>query len=148
MALNADRVGTVYPAFVYEVSREKIREYAAAVGESDPRYFADDDEMVAPPTFAACFSIGNALRTVLDDPQLGAHPRLVHGSQSFTYGDRPMRPGDVLRCEPSIVSITPRGDNEFLVIALEATFVSDETLAARAESTIVFLGSANGSDAG
>src|SRR5690606_24159499 len=41
MALNRDKVGTTYPSYTYEVSREKIREYAAALGESDPRYYAD-----------------------------------------------------------------------------------------------------------
>ncbi len=140
MALNQARVGTSYPPFLYEVSREKIREYATAVGETDPRYFSDGDDMVAPPTFAACFSIGRGLQQILDDPELGAHPRLVHGAQSFTYGSRPLRPGDVLRCTPEIVSLTPRGGSEFLVVALDARF-ADDTLAVRAESTVVFLGS-------
>jgi hypothetical protein len=57
MALNRDKVGTSYPSYTYEVSREKIREYASALGESDPRYFSDGDDCVAPPTFAACFTV-------------------------------------------------------------------------------------------
>jgi len=57
VALNRDRIGTSYPSYRYEVSREKIREYAAAVGETDPRYYSDGDDCVAPPTFAACFTL-------------------------------------------------------------------------------------------
>jgi hypothetical protein len=63
-----------------------------------PVYLSDDGDIVAPPTFAACFTINEALQQVLDDPQLGAHTTLVHGSQSFSFGERPMRPGDALSC--------------------------------------------------
>ena len=38
VALNREKVGTAYPSYTYEVSREKIREYAIALGETDPRY--------------------------------------------------------------------------------------------------------------
>ena len=51
MALNCDKVGTSYPPYVYEVSREKIHEYAIALGETDPRYLSTGDDCVAPPTF-------------------------------------------------------------------------------------------------
>jgi len=45
---------------VYAVGREKVREYAYAVGETDPRYLDPDAareagfaDVVAPPMFAA-----------------------------------------------------------------------------------------------
>jgi hypothetical protein len=142
MALNRDKLGTSYPSYTYEVSREKIREYAMALGESDPRYFSDGDDGVAPPTFAACFTVVKGGAAALSDPQLGSHPALVHGTQRYVYGARPLRPGDVLTCTPRIAGITARGRNEFLVIAVDCRFAGSDELAVRSEATIVFLGSA------
>ncbi len=142
MALNRDKLGTSYPPYTYEVSREKIREYAMALGESDPRYFSDGDDCVAPPTFAACFTVVKGGAAAFADPELGSHPALVHGTQRYVYGERPVRPGDVLTCTPRIAGITARGRNEFLVIEVEARFADADELAVRSEATIVLLGSA------
>ena len=140
MALNRDKVGTVYPAYTYEVSREKIREYATALGEQDPRYFSDGADCVAPPTFAACFTITKGGAAAFGDPELGTHPALVHGSQRYTYGARALRPGDVLTCTPRIADISSRGANEFLVIEVEC-IDADGAHVVTSEATIVFLGS-------
>jgi len=142
MALNPSKVGTVYPSYTYEVSREKIREYAMALGESDPRYLSEGDDCVAPPTFAASFTVIKGGMASFADPELGAHPALVHGSQRFVWGTRPLRPGDVLECTPRIESITARGRNEFLVTVVDCRFVDTGEHAVSAEVTIVFLGSA------
>jgi hypothetical protein len=147
MALNQDRVGTVYPVYRYEVAREKIREYAVALGESDPRYLSDGDDCVAPPTFAAAFTLAKGLTALLGDAELGAHPVLVHGSQAFRYGARPLRPGDVLTCTPRIESIAVRGRNEFLTTLVDCRFADSDELAVEAEVVIVFLGSAPQDDA-
>lgn len=142
MALNKERVGHEYPTYRYEVSREKIREYARALGETDERYFSDGDDCVAPPTFAATVTVIHGGQNALADPELGAHPVLVHGSQSFEYGERPMKPGDALFCVPSIESISYRGRNEFLTIAVDCRFDGTDELAVLGRETIVFLGSA------
>jgi hypothetical protein len=146
MALNAAKVGTVYPSYVYEVSREKIREYAAALGESDPRYFSDGDDCVAPPTFAATFTVIRGGMAAFGDPDLGAHMVLVHGSQRYAFGERPVRPGDVIVCTPRIASITARGRNEFLVTEVDCRFRDTDERAVLSETTIVFLGSAPRTD--
>ena len=148
MALNRDKVGTEYPSYRYEVSREKIREYASALGESDPRYFSEGDDCVAPPTFAACFTVIKGGQAAMSDPELGTHFALVHGSQKFTYGDRPIRPGEVLSCTPRIDSISARGANEFLTVAIDCRHEDSGELAVTASQTIVFLGSAPSSGDG
>ena len=147
MALNQSKVGTVYPPYRYEVSREKIREYAMAVGETDQRYYSYDDDCVAPPTFAATFTLIKGLMIVKSDSELGAHPALVHGSQAFRYGTRPLRPGDVIECSPRIESITTRGRNEFLTVVIDCRFANDGELAVEADVVVVFLGSAPQEDA-
>jgi hypothetical protein len=148
VALNQARVGTVYPTYRYEVAREKIREYATALGETDPRYLSDGDDAVAPPTFAASFILSRGLMVLLSDPELGAHPALVHGSQGFRFGTRPLRPGDALDCTPRIESIAVRGRNEFLTSIVDCRFADSGELAVEAEVVIVFLGSAPRDDAG
>lgn len=144
MALNRDKIGQEYPTYTYAVTRVKIREYAAALGESDPRYFSDGDDCVAPPTFAACFTITHAgvANSVFGDDDLGIHPALVHGSQAFRFGDRPLRPGDVVECTPRIADIRSRGRNEFLTLEIDCRFADGGDLAVHTENVIVFLGSA------
>ena len=142
MALNPAKVGAVYPTYTYEVSREKIREYATALGETDPRYFSEGDDCVAPPTFAASFTIIKGGMASFADPELGAHPALVHGSQVFTFAERVLRPGDVLRCTPRIEAILPRGRNEFMTTVVDCVFADTGEPAVSAEIVIVFLGSA------
>ena len=141
MALNRDKVGTQYPPYTYEVSREKIREYAQALGESDPRYYSDGDDCVAPPTFAAAFTVIKGGAAAFSDPDLGVHPALVHGSQRYVFGDRPVAPGDTLTCTPRIADIQTRGRNEMLTVEVDCRF-PDGSLAVRSEAVIIFLGSA------
>jgi hypothetical protein len=148
VALNRDKVGTTYPPYTYEVSREKIREYAAALGETDPRYTSDGDDCVAPPTFAAAFTIIKGGAAAFADPELGAHWSLVHGTQRYEFGDRVLRPGDVLVCTPSIASISARGRNEFMDVEVDCRFADTDERAVLSRATIVFLGSAPAADAG
>jgi hypothetical protein len=141
MALNQDKVGETYPSYTYEVCREKIHEYAKALGESDPRYLSSGDDCVAPPTFAACFTVIKGGEAIMSDPDLGIHFALVHGSQSYEFGDRPIRPGDVLTCTPRVADISVRGRNELLTIEVDCRFEGGD-LAVRSTGVIVFLGSA------
>lgn len=142
MPLNRDKVGTTYPTYRYEVCREKVREYATALGETDPRYFSEGDDAVAPPTFAACFTIIKGSASAFADEELGTHPALVHGSQRYTFGERPIRPGDVLVCTPRVAEISSRGRNERLTIEVDCRFEDSDQRAVLSEAMIVFLGSA------
>lgn len=148
MALNEDRIGHVYPSWTYEVSRAKIHEYASALGETDPRHTSDGDDCVAPPTFAANFTIMQGAEAMVADPELGAHWKLVHGGQAYEYGDRPIRPRDVITCTPRIADIRHRGANEMLTIEIDCRFDDSDELAVTSTGLIVFLGSAPGQDDG
>ena len=39
MPVNTEAIGKSFPPFEYEVGKEKIGEYARAVGEDNPLYF-------------------------------------------------------------------------------------------------------------
>lgn len=141
MGLNTERIGHSYPPYHYEVSREKVREYAAATFVDDPLVRADagavpGHEVIAPPTFAACFTIGRP--EIWEDPDLGAHWNLVHGSQAFTF-HRPMRVGDVLRCTPTITDITVRSKMELLDLRIEAVDVATGEPVVTSDATIIFF---------
>jgi acyl dehydratase len=82
-----------YPAVDYAVGREKIREFAAATGETDPLCFDLDaaraagyPDLVAPPMFAVVYA-SRALVAGLFDPEVGIDfGRMVHGAQEFVWG--------------------------------------------------------------
>lgn len=123
MALDQSFVGRTYPPTEpYEVSREKIREFAEAVGDAHPAYTDTEaakalghPEVIAPPTFV--FSVTfRAAGQVVADPELGLdYDRVVHGDQRFAY-TRPVRAGDRLAVTSTIESIKSMAGNDILDI--------------------------------
>lgn len=99
-----------------------MREYALAIGLAEPAYTGDAREIpaadvVVPPTFPACFTVVRS-GSIHNDPELGAHWNLVHGSQEYVF-HRPIRVGDVLECTPWIVDIKPRGRMDLLTLQID-----------------------------
>ncbi|MEW1614302.1 MULTISPECIES: MaoC family dehydratase N-terminal domain-containing protein [unclassified Streptomyces] len=123
MALDQSFVGRTYPPTpAYEVGREKIREFAEAVGDTHPAYVDAEAaralghlDVIAPPTFV--FSITyRAAGEVVRDPQLGLdYSRVVHGDQKFSYV-RPVRAGDRLTVTSTIENIKSLGGNDIVDI--------------------------------
>ena len=113
------------PSPPYEVGREKIREFADAVGESSPVHrdpeaarAAGYRDVIAPPTFAIIVSL-KANDVLVDDPELGLdYSRVVHGDQTFTHA-RPITAGDRLVVELHVDGITTRMGNDMLSIRAE-----------------------------
>lgn len=101
----SEAVGKTYPPYEYEVGREKIREYAHAVGETDPVYHdpeaaraAGFRNVVAPPMFCVVYSAPSVAPAVLD-PEVGIDfARMVHGAQEFVWGE-PVCAGDTITTE-------------------------------------------------
>jgi acyl dehydratase len=121
MALNRDFIGRSFPSTEpYEVSRVKIKEFATAIGDSNPIYVNQDaakaaghPDVIAPPTFPIAISLG---ASALGDPDLGLnYAMVVHGEQRFTY-TRPIHAGDVLLTESTITGIRSAGNNEVMTI--------------------------------
>ncbi len=92
-ALMADPIGKTYPPVTYAVGREKVREYAFAVGETNPVHLdveaaraAGHRDVVAPPMFAVVYS-SPSVAPALFDPEVGIDfARMVHGGQEFVWG--------------------------------------------------------------
>ncbi|MEV1248150.1 MaoC family dehydratase N-terminal domain-containing protein [Nonomuraea sp. NPDC050022] len=133
MALNRDFVGRTYASkSSYEVSRVKIREFAAAIGDGNPIYrdrdaaqAAGHPDVVAPPTFPIVFSLQSG-GEALADPDLGLNlAMVVHGEQRFEYV-RPIYAGDELVTSSTITDIRSAGRNELLTVRSDIATVSGE----------------------
>jgi hypothetical protein len=114
---SVGRTARRYPPYRYEVAHEKVREYSLATGWPDPASGVVPGELLAPPTFAAVFTLPQAASALAADPELRARPAL-HGSQEYEY-HRAIRVGDVLECTPWIVDIRPRGSLSFLTLQID-----------------------------
>ena len=93
---------------------------------------------MAPPTFAACFTVGDSGGTIHTDPELGAHRNLVHGAQEYVH-HRPIRVGDVLECTPWIVDIADRGRMELLTLQIDVVDAGDGSPVLTSRGTIIFF---------
>lgn len=109
-------VGRTYPATEpYRVSREKIAEFADALGDDNPAYRVPD--AVAPPTFpiVVAFTAWDALFADAElDIQL---VRLIHGDQRFDHV-RPLRAGDEVTARLSIDKVRARGASAFITVGV------------------------------
>jgi acyl dehydratase len=114
-------VGKTYPPTVYAVGREKIREYAHAVGETNPLHLdvevaraAGYPDVVAPPMFAVVYS-APSVTPALFDPEVGINfAMMVHGAQEFVWGPVVVA-GDEITTTVSVKSIEERAGNGFFV---------------------------------
>ncbi len=121
MAVDESRKGKTYPPFEYEVGREKIREYAYAVGHHEPVHHdreaargAGFRDVVAPPMFAVVYSTGSVGPAVLD-PEVGINfARMLHGSQEFVWGE-PVCAGDTITTTTTLENLYERTGMEFYV---------------------------------
>ena len=143
MAVNTDVIGKTFAPATYAVGREKIREYAHAVGETDPLYLdvqaaraAGYDDVVAPPMFAVVYSLP-AVWPALFDEEVGidfAH--MVHGGQEFAWGPVVVA-GDEITTTASLKDVSERRGNDFFVFESVSVNERGETVCTGLWSNIV-----------
>ena len=121
MALKTDAVGKEWPSTTYQVGREKIREYANALGIENPVHFdieaaraAGFRDVVAPPMFAVVYS-SPAMAPAMFDPEVAMNfAAMVHGGQQFEW-DEPACSGDEITTTAKCASIEERDGKGFYV---------------------------------
>jgi acyl dehydratase len=141
--VNTDAVGKSYPSTLYAVGREKIREYALAVGESNPLHLdpeaaraAGFRDVVAPPMFCVVYS-SPAIGPAIFDPEVGIDfAMMVHGGQEFVWGPLVVA-GDEITTTVSVKSIEERAGNGFYVFESRSTNQDGETVCTGAWTNIV-----------
>jgi acyl dehydratase len=114
MAVDARALGRTFEPHRFAVVREKIREYALAVGETNPLHLdldaarsAGHPDLVAPPMFAVVYCAA-AIEEALLDPQVGIDfAMLVHGGQEFEWGSLVLA-GDEITTQVTVAEIYER----------------------------------------
>jgi acyl dehydratase len=148
MGVDPGYAGREYPpTSAYEVGREKIRDFADAVGAAHGAHrdvgvarSLGHPDVIAPPTFAVVIA-QRAEQQLIADPGAGIDfSRVVHAEERFTH-HRPIHAGDRLVTVLHVDSITERAGLSMVTTRAEiaaedgapvATVVS--TLAVRGES--------------
>ncbi len=143
MAVNTDVIGKTYPPTLYAVGREKVKEYARAVGEHNPIHLdheaaraAGFADVVAPPMFAVVYS-HTAILPGLFDPEVGidfAH--MVHGSQEFRWGPLVVA-GDEITTTGTLTDVSERGGMGFYVFETDSRNQDGETVCVGTWTNIV-----------
>ena len=117
----SDVVGKTFAPVTYAVGREKVREYANAVGETNPLHLdpqaaraAGHRDVVAPPMFAVVYA-SPAVIPAFFDPEVGMDfARMVHGAQEFAWGPLVVA-GDEITTEVEVADVAERGGMGFYV---------------------------------
>jgi acyl dehydratase len=121
MPVNTKAIGKSYEPVIYAVGREKVREYARAVGETNPVYLDLDAaraagyaDVVAPPMFAVVYS-SPAVGPLLFDPDIELNfAMMVHGGQQFEWGELVVA-GDEITTTASVKDISERDGRGYYI---------------------------------
>ena len=114
MAVSPDLVGRTFPPTdPYEVSAERIAEFAAATGSTY-------DGTAAPATFPIVVAF-RAMTDLMADPEVGISlHRVVHGEQRFAY-TRPVVAGDRLTATLTVDTLRQIGGADIIGTRSEVT---------------------------
>ena len=118
----------------YAVGREKIREYARAVGETNPLHLdleaaraAGHADLVAPPMFAVVYCAA-AVEGAMLDPRVGIDfEMLLHGGQTFEWGPLVIA-GDEIETTVTVKDIAERQGMGFYELVSESRNSNGETV--------------------
>ncbi len=143
MAPSTQAIGKSYDPVTYAVGREKIREYAAAVGETNALHLdveaaraAGFADVVAPPMFAVVYSAPSVAPAIFD-PEVGMNfAMMVHGGQEFRWGPLVVA-GDEITTTTTVKDISERGAMSFFVFESVSKNEREETVCTGTWTNIV-----------
>jgi acyl dehydratase len=143
MPVSTQAVGKTYPPVLYAVGREKVREYAAATGETNPVHLDPEAaraagyvDVVAPPMFTVVYS-APAIGPAILDPEVGMNfATMVHGGQDFAWGPVVVA-GDEVTTVATVKDISERGGMGFYVFQSTSTNQRGETVCTATWTNIV-----------
>jgi acyl dehydratase len=127
VALDTTALGRRFEPHEYAVGREKIREYARAVGETNPLHLdvaaaraAGHPDLVAPPMFAVVYC-ASAIEEAMLHPAVGIDfEMLVHGGQEFEWGPL-VHAGDDITTQVDLADMRERVGMAFYVFESHST---------------------------
>lgn len=148
VTVAADLEGRAYPdTEPYLVGREKVREFARAVGSSDPlgldpaaAVSAGYADVVAPPTFAVVVQDLTLAQLLADESAGVDFSRVLHGEQRFSL-TRPIVAGDLLTAAMTVTGVKRLGGNAMVTAETVIRDAADRHVVT-ATSTLVIRGDA------
>src|SRR3954454_22912722 len=134
MPVDTKAAGKTYEPKTYAVGREKVREYAGAVGETNPvpldvdaARAAGHADVVAPPMFAVVYSAPSMAPAIFDPEVAMNFAMMVHGGQEFRWGPLVVA-GDEISTEVEVKSIEVRDGRGYYVFESRSTNQDGETV--------------------
>ncbi len=124
MTLSPSIVGSRLKPFVSHVDWRRTTNYAAGIGDANPRYLDDThpDGLLAPPAFAVAVS-WPLLASIQDYIDVELRPELllgmVHYSETLEI-KRLVRPADSLQLDGRVAALLPHKLGSHLVLRLDA----------------------------
>ena len=143
MSVNRDFIGRTYEyGQTYHVGREKVREFATAIGDHNPMYHdlaeakrMGHRDLVAPPTFPFTITY-RAMVGAIGDPELNLnYAMVVHGEQSFAYS-RPLYANDEVTVKSTIANISTAGRNELIKMEQQVLAADGELIVTTTNVTV------------
>lgn len=129
MELDQSLIGLTGPEYIFEVEKRHIRQFAEAIGDTNPLYVDEEyarstvyGGIIAPPSFPVAIGAdsGQAIDLPLD------YRRMLHGEQEFIY-QRPIRAGDRLYCQMKVSNVYEKeGKNGLMQFLVMDTEMNDE----------------------
>ncbi|MCL2541428.1 MAG: MaoC family dehydratase N-terminal domain-containing protein [Nocardioidaceae bacterium] len=101
---------------VFEVTAERIAEYAAATNDPIEAHLEGE---IAPPVFAVVPTFFSMAPAALEVAPVSLLMKLVHGEQDFHF-HRPIRPGDVLTCKARATGYATLSTGSTVVVYAES----------------------------
>ncbi|WP_280356118.1 MaoC/PaaZ C-terminal domain-containing protein [Nocardia otitidiscaviarum] len=99
----------------FEVTRERIAEYAAATNDPIEAHRSGD---VAPPIFGIVPVFDAMMVPIIDVVPMDVFGRVVHGEQDFHF-HRPIRPGDKLSSRAKVIGYEGRDNGSTINVLIE-----------------------------
>ena len=131
--INHGLKGKEYPPYTVTIERGRIKDFARAIGDTNPFYVDDRlgaasefGDVIAPPTFPITFR-DEGFDTNAFLQELGTDiSRILHGEQEFEL-HRPIRPGETFVCRPRVADIYEKsGKSGAMAFVVRETAVTDK----------------------
>ncbi len=116
-------VGKKFPESSFEVEKGKIKEFARAIGDSNPLYYDEDaaksegyESLALPPTFGTVFSLSGdtSLLDMLTELNIDI-AKVLHGGQEYVFIN-PINPGDTVTGQTAITGVIDKGKMDLVIM--------------------------------
>ena len=132
MEIDKNKKGKKYPPYTYDISKEKIKEYARAAKCYDSNNFRKES-FIAPPMFAVVFQIP-AIEPIISDLNIDIS-KVIQVKQEFEFQEV-IRAGDAITTCSKITDIFD--GTEFYLITIETNSKNqNDLIVCKGEYTII-----------